>query len=155
LKLAEILKNKKYRLRIDYAEFIETRMYSGFWEIWEGFTKNLFSGMKFSILKTILGLLSILLFGVLPVFFATALLFSENFMLFLPLFTAYIFQILIFIFINLKWRGNILYALLAPIGLTLFLVILANSTVKILSGKGVTWKGRTIYEKGGIRPPVN
>ena len=48
LKLAEILKNKKYKLRIDYAEFVETRMYSGFREIWEGFTKNLFSGMKFS-----------------------------------------------------------------------------------------------------------
>lgn len=154
LKLAEILKNQKFKLRIDYAEFVETRMYSGFREIWEGFTKNLFSGMKFSITKTVFGGLSILLFGVLPPIFAFIFLFSQNFALFQPLFITYIFQISIFIYINRKWRGNIFYAFLAPLGLLLFLTILANSTVRVLSGKGVTWKGRAIYEKGGIRPPV-
>lgn len=155
LKLAEIVKNKKFKLRIDYAEFIETRMYSGFREIWEGFTKNLFSGMKFSVAKTIFGSISILIFGILPPIFALVFLFSKHFDLFLPLFITYIFQILIFIYINSKWRGNYFYAFLAPLGLFLFLAILANSTVKVLSGKGVTWKGRAIYEKGGIRPPVN
>ena len=155
LKLAEILKSKKYKLRIDYAEFIETRMYSGFREIWEGFTKNLFSGMKFSVVKTIFGAVSILIFGVLPLFFAIAFLLFGNFALFLPLFIAYIFQVLIFFFINLKWRGNIFYAFLTPIGLALFLAILTNSTVKVLSGKGVSWKGRVIYEKDGVCPPIN
>ena len=153
LKLAEILKSEKYKLRIDYAEFVETRMYSDFREIWEGFTKNLFSGMKFSIAKTIFGSLSIFIFGVLPLFFAIIVLLFANFAFFLPLLTVYILQVLTFIFINLKWRGNIFYAFLSPIGLALFLAILANSTVKVLSGKGVTWKGRTIYEKGGIEPP--
>ncbi len=155
LKLAEILKNRKYKLRIDYAEFIETRMYSGFREIWEGFSKNLFSGMKFSILKTVLGSLSIFLFGVLPPFLAIMFLILENVALFLPFFAAYIFQVSVFIFINLKWRGNVFYAFLTPLGLALFLAILANSTVKVLSGKGVTWKGRVIYEKDGIRPPLS
>jgi len=155
LKLAEILKNEKCKLRIDYAEFIETRMYSGFGEIWEGFTKNLFSGMKFSIAKTVFGSFSILIFGVLPPILAIIFLLSKNFSLFMPLFITYFFQTLIFVYINLKWRGNIFYAFLAPLGLALFLAILANSTVKVLSGKGVTWKGRTIYEKGGTRPPVN
>lgn len=155
LKLAEIIKNKKFKLRIDYAEFIETRMYSGFREIWEGFTKNLFSGMKFSVAKTIFGSLSVLVFGALPPIFAFVFLLSKNFDLFLPLFITYIFQVLVFIYINLKWRGNIFYAFLAPLGLALFLAILANSTVRVLSGKGVTWKGRAIYEKGGIRPPLS
>ena len=155
LKLAEIIKSKNYKLRIDYAEFIETRMYSGFREIWEGFTKNLFSGMKFSIAKTVFGSLSILLFGILPVIFANAFLSFGNYTLFLPFFTAYILQVLIFVFINLKWRGSIFHSLLAPVGLALFLAILVNSTVKVLSGKGVTWKGRAIYEKGGVRPPIN
>lgn len=155
LKLAEILKRQKFKLRIDYAEFIETRMYSGFREIWEGFTKNLFSAMKFSIAKTVLGSLSILIFGILPLFITTAFLILGNFALFLPFFTAYIFQVLIFVFINLKWRGNVFYALLTPIGLALFLTILLNSTVKILSGKGVTWKGRKIYEKDGIKLPIH
>lgn len=155
LKLAEIIKNKKYKLRIDYAEFIETRMYSGFREIWEGFTKNLFSGMKFSIVKTVFGSFSILIFGILPPIFAVVFLLSKNYYLFLPLFITYIFQILIFIYINFKWRANFFYALLTPLGLAMFLAILANSTVRVLSGKGVTWKGRVIYEKGGVRPPVS
>lgn len=43
LKLAEILKTRKFNLRVDYApDLIETRMYSGFREIWQGFTKNFF-----------------------------------------------------------------------------------------------------------------
>lgn len=154
LKLAEILKNKKYKLRIDYAEFIETRMYSGFREIWSGFTKNLFSGMKFSIAKTVFGSLSILLFGVLPLFFAIAFLIAGNLALFFPFFAAYFFQVLVFFVVNLKWRGNIFFAFLAPIGLGLFLAILINSTTKVLTGKGVSWKGRAIYEKGGVPPPV-
>lgn len=86
--------------------------------------------------------------------FAIIFLLSENLNFFLPLFMTYIFQISIFIYINLKWRGKVFYAFLAPFGLALFLAILANSTIKVLSGKGVTWKGRAIYEKGGIRPPA-
>lgn len=155
LKLAEILKNRSFKLRIDYAEFIETRMYSGFREIWQGFTKNLFSGMKFSVPKTVFGSLSIFLFGILPPVFAVIFLFSGRAALFAPLFTAYVFQVLTFIYINLKWRGNVFYAFLTPIGLALFLAILANSAVRVSSGKGVVWKDRAIYEKGGVRPPVN
>ena len=53
-----------------------------------------------------------------------------------------------------EFLGDIFYALLTPLGLALFLAILINSAVKISSGKGVTWKGRAIYEEGGIRPPT-
>jgi hypothetical protein len=65
----------------------------------------------------------------------------------------YILQILIFIKINRKWRGFPLYAVFAPLGLGLFSAILLNSTLKIISGRGVYWKGRAIYERGGIKPP--
>lgn len=155
LKLAEILKKQQFKLRIDYApELIETRMYSGFWEIWEGFTKNLFSGMKFSLAKTTFGVISVFLFGVAPVLLMFAALFFGQLALFVPLFSVYIVQTLIFAFIHREWQGNSLYALLAPFGLLIFLAILINSTVRILSGKGVTWKGRVIYEQGGVPPPI-
>jgi chlorobactene glucosyltransferase len=155
LRLAEILKKQKFNLRIDYApELIETRMYSGFREIWEGFTKNLFSGMKFSLPKTSFGAISILLFGVLPVFLAFIFLAFGQISFFSPLLIVYILQVLIFIFLQREWRGNIFYAFLAPFGLLMFLLILLNSTVKVLSGKGVTWKNRPIYEQGGVQPPV-
>ncbi len=155
LKLAENLKKQQFKLRIDYApELIETRMYSGFWEIWEGFTKNLFSGMKFSLAKTTFGVISVFLFGVAPVLLMFAALFFGQLALFVPLFSVYIVQTLIFAFIHREWQGNSLYALLAPFGLLIFLAILINSTVRVLSGKGVTWKGRVIYEQGGVPPPI-
>jgi chlorobactene glucosyltransferase len=154
LKLAEILKQKGFKLRVDFApELIETRMYAGFWEIWSGFTKNLFSGMKFSVVKTIFSLFAILVCGVLPLFFAVLSLIFGEIGLYVPLFTAYLLQVVVFIFIQKKWRGNALYAFLTPLGLLIFAAILANSTVKVLSGKGVVWKGRAIYERGGIEPP--
>ncbi len=155
LKLAEIIKSKGFRLRIDNApDFIETRMYSGFGEIWSGFTKNLFSGMKFSVSKTVFGAFSIFTFGVLPVFFAFAALIFGQFTLFIPLFLIYVVQIAVFILIYKKWSGNLTYAFLAPLGLLVFLAILINSTIKVAGGKGVTWKGRKIYEEGGVRPPL-
>lgn len=154
LKLAEIIKKQHFKLRIDYApKLIETRMYAGFWEIWEGFTKNLFSGMKFSLPKTIFGIMSVFLFGVMPFLLMFIALFFGQTMLFLPLFFVYIVQTLIFAFLHLEWRGNLYYALLTPFGLFIFLSILVNSTVKVLSGRGVTWKGRVIYGEGGVPPP--
>lgn len=155
LKLAEILKSRKFNLRVDFAPgLIETRMYYGFREIWEGFTKNLFSGMKFSTAKTIFAALSIFLYGFLPVIAAFVCLFSGSLALFVPLFAVYILQVSVFISIQRAWHGNLFFAPLAPLGLLMFLAILTNSAIKITSGRGVAWKGRAVYEKGGIRPPV-
>jgi chlorobactene glucosyltransferase len=155
LKLGEIIKSRGYKLRIDYAPgLIETRMYAGFTEIWEGFTKNLFSGMQFSIVKMFFGAFSILLFGVLPIFLAVFISAIGNFKLFVPLVVIYLLQVCVLAKAAKEWEGSRIYAPLMPLGLALFLAILMNSTTKILSGKGVTWKGRSIYEQGGIRPPV-
>jgi hypothetical protein len=135
-------------------------MYSSLSEIWEGFTKNFFAGSKFSLKKAIPGAFFIFLYGALPPFLALvcfALWLSTQKIIFLrsfiPLFLIYILQILIFIKINRKWRGFPLYAVFAPLGLGLFSAILLNSTLKIISGRGVYWKGRAIYERGGIKPP--
>lgn len=155
LKLAEILKQKGFKLRVDFApELIETRMYVGFWEIWSGFTKNLFSGMQFSIVKTIFSLFAILICGVLPLVFAIFSLVFGQIGFFVPFILVYFLQVLVFIIIQRNWQGNALYAFLTPLGLLMFTAILANSTIKVLSGKGVTWKGRSIYEQGGIKPPL-
>jgi chlorobactene glucosyltransferase len=155
LKLAEIIKKQGFKLRIENAsELIRTRMYEGFKDIWNGFTKNLFSGMKFSIIRTFFGIGSILLFGVLPVFGALIALVFGQINFFIPLFIVYLLQVFTIYLIHREWKSNAVYALLAPFGLLLFTAILANSTVKVLSGKGVNWKGRTIYGQSGIRPPT-
>lgn len=155
LKLAEIIKEKGFRLQIDYApDLIKTRMYEGFKEIWSGFTKNLFSGMKFSIARTFFGVNSILLFGVLPLFASLLALFFGQIQIFIPLLIIYLLQASTISLVHRHWKSNTIYSLLAPFGLLLFSLILINSAVKVLSGKGVNWKGRTIYGQSGIRPPI-
>jgi chlorobactene glucosyltransferase len=156
LKLAQIIKKKGFILRIEYApNLLETRMYKSFSEIWEGFTKNFFSGMNQSLLKTINGGFWMLLLGVLPFFMAIWSLFAGKIQLFLPLFFAYILQVLTMVILRFYLRLKIQYAFLVPIGFTMFLAILANSTVKNLSRKGVTWKERAIFGKGRIPPNIS
>jgi cellulose synthase/poly-beta-1,6-N-acetylglucosamine synthase-like glycosyltransferase len=122
LKLAEIIKERGFRLRAEYApNLIRTRMYMGFSEIWEGFTKNLFPALKFS---------------------------------FIPLFSAYLLQVFVFFLIQREMSQNFFYAFLVPLGLLMFLAILMNSALRVRGGKGVTWKGRTIYKEGGVLPPA-
>ncbi len=154
LRMAEILKKRGYRFRIEYApNLIETRMYSSLKEIWEGFTKNLFSGLRFSVHRAILGSFAIFFLGVLPIFLAFIFWFMSYKTLAYMFFLVYAMQVITFVVIHLRWKGNPLYALLTPVGLLLFMMILLNSTVKIVTGKGVTWKDRKIYEAGGVEPP--
>lgn len=155
LRMAEILKQRGFKLRIEYApKLIETRMYSGFKQIWEGFTKNLFSGVKFSLRKSILSSFFIFLFGVFPAFAAILMLVSGIYTLAFWFFLVYLMQVLTFVIVHLKWEGNSPYALLTPLGILLFLLVFINSTFRIVTGKGVTWKGRRIYGKDGIKPPI-
>jgi hypothetical protein len=38
-------------------------------------------------------------------------------------------------------------------GLSLLYAMLFDSSIRITTGKGVTWKGRRIYERRGVGPP--
>ncbi len=62
-------------------------------------------------------------------------------------------QVLTFTLINRSADVPVWYALTVPLGTALFAVILLNSMIKITSGRGVTWKGRQLYERSGVRPP--
>ncbi|RMH32916.1 MAG: glycosyltransferase [Acidobacteria bacterium] len=155
LRMAEVLKEQGFRFRMEYApDLIQTRMYSTLKEIWEGFTKNLFSGLKFSVSKAILSSFAILFFGVMPILLAFGFIFFGYKGLGSIFFIAYVFQVITLVPVYLRWQGNPLYALLSPLGLLLFLLILVNSTFKIISGDGVSWKERKIYEKEGVRPII-
>ncbi|MEZ5427179.1 MAG: glycosyltransferase family 2 protein [Pyrinomonadaceae bacterium] len=154
LKLAALIKAKGYKLRIfDAPGLIETRMYQGLSGIWEGFSKNFFPGMNYSIGKTFAGAISIFLFGAMPFFSAVAALVFGQLALFLPFLLVYILQVMTFLLYRIALRENPLYAFLTPLGLFLFAAILINSAVRIISGKGVRWKDREIYQRGGIRRP--
>jgi chlorobactene glucosyltransferase len=163
LALAETIKQNGFRFRVEYApDLFETRMYSSLPEIWAGFTKNFFAGSGFSLGNAFSGAGSIFLFGVAPPVLAVVCfsmwLFggqNQNFYFLVPLALVYILQTAIFRQIMREWRAFPVYAFLAPLGLALFGLILVNSTVKVLSGRGVQWKGRAIYKRGGgVSAPV-
>jgi hypothetical protein len=75
-------------------------------------------------------------------------------LLFIPLFLIWLVQVFIFASLNRRCGVASRYALLTPLGLALLYAMLLDSTVRIATGRGVTWKGRKVYERaGGIRPP--
>ncbi|MEP6925946.1 MAG: glycosyltransferase family 2 protein [Pyrinomonadaceae bacterium] len=164
LRLAELLKQSGARFRLDYApDLLQTRMYAGFREIWTGFTKNLFAGANFSLLNIIFGAVSIAMFGVLPVILAffcfAAWLFTKQilfFWLLVPAILIYICQTIVFAVLYKAWSKPLGYAFFAPLGMALFGTILLNSAIKVLTGRGVIWKGRAIYKRSGanLQPPV-
>ncbi|MDQ3651966.1 MAG: glycosyltransferase [Acidobacteriota bacterium] len=161
LRTAEVLKGAGARLRVEYApDLASTRMQTNFREIWEGFTKNLFAGAKFSFWRALAGACGVLLFSVAPallaVFCALKLMTGAGYgwwQLFIPTALVWIIQVATFALINMSWHIPARYALTMPLGHALFVAILINSAVRIASGSGVTWKGRKLYERAGVRPP--
>jgi len=161
LRLAELLKQTGARLRVEYAtDLLRTRMYPGFRGIWEGFTKNLFAGAQFSLARGVAGFFGLLVFHVAPFLFMLlcAMLWAAGAgemwsRLFWPFALVWLTQVLTFALINRSADVPVWYALTVPLGIALFAAILLNSMIKITSGRGVTWKGRQLYERSGVRPP--
>lgn len=161
LRMAELMKESGARLRIEYApELLSTRMYAGLGEIWEGFTKNFFAGMRFSLLQTFASILLVLLCIISP--FVVALVSAIALALGLggawtgllvPTLCIWLIQVLTFAAVNKTFDTPLRYALTVPLGHALFVAILMNSALRIATGSGVTWKGRKVYERAsGIRP---
>ena len=148
--LAGRVKHLGYRLILaDGREAALTRMYTNLPEIWEGWTKNIYLGMRdrpgLLLTGALIGLLGALL---LPVWLlaglywlvvsgqpAAWLVFGEAVILWAVL-------------LNFRVRAARAfriapgYALTFPLGALLFTAMMATSAYKVLSGQGVTWKGR-------------
>jgi len=161
LRVAEELKRTGARLRIEYApELVSTRMQTNFREIWEGFTKNLFAGAKFSFWRAVGAALVVLVFSVAPPVIAAVCGVSVLsggsgiwVQLFIPTLLVWAIQVATFVLVNRTWNVQIAYALTMPLGHALFVAILLNSAVLVAIGRGVMWKGRRLYEREGVRPP--
>jgi chlorobactene glucosyltransferase len=162
LRMAELLKQSGARLRIENAPALtSTRMYAGLGEIWEGFTKNFFAGMQFSLLQTMASIVLVLLFIIAPLCVAivSALALASGapadwLRLLAPALIIWLIQVFTFASVNKTLGVPARYALTVPLGHALFVMILMNSAFRIATGRGVTWKGRKIYERAsGVRPP--
>lgn len=152
--LAVLVKGKGYRLVVaDGREVASTRMYTSLSEMWEGWTKNIYLGLKDD--------RSLLLLGVFGAFLAfTAALLLPAWMIwgvFLtvadsdPEGSVVLVEGLILWAYLIYWRVlasrglgiPAWYALTIPIGAGVFAAMMITSAWNVLSGRGVTWKGRT------------
>jgi chlorobactene glucosyltransferase len=149
--LAKLIKGKGYRLWVARGRhLIRTRMYRNLKEIWEGWTKNIFLGVDKNWRRLIIGIIMLFLRGFLPF-----ILIIQSLLAISSSAGSHI-QVIIFleglwlVFLNtyLSWEGTKAYAIpdyyaiLFPISMAAFIGIAISSTYKIVSGKGVVWKGR-------------
>ena len=162
MRLADRLKQSGARVAFEYApDLVRTRMYTNFREMWECSTKNWFSGMKFSAWLALASVLSIYIFAVAPPVLALACAArlatgadANLSLLLIPLLLNWATQVIILAAVSRRCRVPSFYALLTPLGFAVQYTMLLDSTVRIVTGRGVTWKGRKVYERaGGVRPP--
>jgi chlorobactene glucosyltransferase len=154
--LALLVKISGHRLIVaDGRQVASTRMYTSLAEMWEGWTKNIFFGLR--------GSKGLLLLGAFGAFLALTA------ALLLPLWSlaglvwwaagggvealavvaeaVLLWAYLIFWRVRASHSMNISgwYALTTPLGAGIFAVMMFASTWKVLSGRGVTWKGRRYF----------
>ena len=161
VRLAELLKRSGARYRIEHApNLMRTRMQNGFREIWDFLSRGMFAGTRYSIVLAAFTVITGYAFVVAPVFVAIACLpmvlagRSDLSGLLLPALSIWGIQAITLGLICRKFDIPIWYALTTPLGLSLFYTALLISTINIERGKGVAWKGRKIYELGGVELPV-
>jgi len=162
VRLAEKLKRSGAYLRAEFApDLIRTRMYSNFRELWEGSTKNLFAALKFSHALTLAYLVWTFSVAVVPAILVglSAALAAAGVEgpwreLLLPSSLALALHVALFALVCVRWRVSPAYAPAGPLGFALACAVMLASAAAVTTGRGVTWKGRKIYERaGGLRPP--
>ena len=161
VRLADRIKRLRAGLMIDRAPaLIRTRMYSTFGEMWECSTKNWFSGVNFSFPFALLCVVSMYLGAVVPVLIALGSLLAlavgvnaELGLVIVPAALSWLLQVLIMAVVARRSGVSMVYAFTAPLGVAVIYAMLLDSSVRITTGRGVTWKGRRIYERRGVQPP--
>jgi chlorobactene glucosyltransferase len=151
--LANLVKHSGYRLIVaDGRQVARTRMYTSLAELWEGWTKNIFLGLKGSPGLLLLGafgaFLSLFAAFALPLWLAAGLVWWGGGggvgALAVAGEAALLWGYLV-VWRLLVCRGMRIppgYALTVPLGAGVFAGMMLASAWKVLSGQGVTWKGR-------------
>jgi len=152
--LGVLVKGKGYRLVVaDGRQVASTRMYTSLAEMWEGWTKNIYLGLRDD-----RGLLLLGVFGAFLAFTAALLLPAwvilgvvltgtgsglDGSVVLSEAITLWGYLIYWRILASRGMGIPAWYALTLPIGAGVFAAMMITSAWNVLSGKGVTWKGRT------------
>lgn len=148
--IAEVVKVAGYRLVLaDGRGLAKTRMYTSLPEMWEGWTKNIFLGLRdrlglltFGAAVALLGALALPLWliggvgwaasggGISAIILVLEAILVWGYLVYWRVRAAQAFGIS-------SW-----YALTLPLGAAVFAAMMFASAYKVISGRGVTWKGR-------------
>jgi chlorobactene glucosyltransferase len=153
--LAQKVKRHGYRLIVaDGRRVASTRMYTRFAEIWEGWTKNIFLGMRdrlgLLLFGAFVGLVAALL---LPVWLLGGLYWflsagaASAALVAIQALALWAYLIYWRVRASLAFKISPLYAITLPLGALIFTAMMFASAFRVLSGQGVTWKGRTYTER--------
>ena len=151
--ISEKVKWSGYRLIVaDGMKVARTRMYTSLAEMWEGWTKNIYLGLREQVGLMVLGafgaLVTVIAALVLPLWPLLGLIWffhNGGWMAISIIIEAIIlWGVLIYVRAMVAHNMNIprWYALTTPLGAAIFAAMMFTSTWKVISGQGVTWRGR-------------
>jgi hypothetical protein len=156
--ISEKVKWNGYRLIVaDGMKLARTRMYTSLPEMWEGWTKNIYLGLRDQPSLMALGIFGAFLAAIVSLFLPAWTLLGLFWYLnrggWMAM-TVIIQPLLVWAYMlyarslaNLKMGISPWYSLTTPLGAAIFGAMMFTSTWKVLSRQGVTWKGRT-YRSG-------
>ncbi|MBI5965549.1 MAG: glycosyltransferase [Chloroflexi bacterium] len=156
--ISEQVKWNGYHLVVaDGLKVIRTRMYTSFPTMWEGWTKNIYLGLRDHPSMLLLGafgaILALIAALFLPVWPVLGLLMyiktGDILALGIILQALAVFGLLLTMRARVARAMNISawYAWTTPLGAGVFAAMMLTSAWKVISGKGVTWKGRLYKPK--------
>ena len=149
--LAALVKGNGFHLVLgDGRQLAQTRMYTSFPEIWEGWTKNIYLGLQDRLWLLGIGALTGLVAALaLPLWTALSFVWAVSSGSWMAYLAALQSLILWGYLIYQRVKScqalhiNPWYALTLPLGALVFTLMMFNSAYKVLSGQGVTWRGRS------------
>jgi chlorobactene glucosyltransferase len=151
--IAEKVKWGGYRLIVaDGMKIAKTRMYTSLPEVWEGWTKNIYLGLReqngllwLGVFGAFLAFTTALFLPLWPVLGIIGYSITEGWIAFSVLGESVIFWAYLII-MRAKVANNMnisaWYALTTPLGAGIFGAMMITSAWRVLSGQGVSWRGR-------------
>jgi chlorobactene glucosyltransferase len=154
--ISELVKWNGHRLIVaDGMQVVRTRMYTSLPTMWEGWTKNIYLGLRDHVAMLFLGAfgasLGLIAALFLPLWPLLGLFWYANggglMALAVIIESLLVWGYLIYFRALIAHKMNISpwYALTTPLGAGIFAAMMLTSAWKVISGQGVTWRGRTYH----------
>lgn len=154
--ISEQVKWNGHRLIVaDGSQVIRTRMYTSLPSMWEGWTKNIYLGLRDHPSMLMLGAFGATVSVIAALFLPLWTLLGINWLFNSGAWPAIVVIIqsllvwtwLIYFRVRVARKMNISawYALTTPLGAGIFAAMMLTSAWKVVSGQGVTWRGRKYH----------